>query len=108
MHSSQDAAVALREIESAEARSAMLHGYQRSASQLVLWGVLWVIGYGLNDVFPAYGRAIWAAIVPIWSDRGVYGPARYRSPVRLALWRRGGDADGISHRRRLRLAADRR
>ena len=70
MHSSQDAAVALREIETAEARSAMLHRYQRSAPQLVLWGVLWAIGYGLNDVFPTYGQAIWAAIVPIGAIAG--------------------------------------
>jgi hypothetical protein len=26
---------------------------------------LWVVGYGLNDLFPAHGQAIWAAIVPV-------------------------------------------
>jgi hypothetical protein len=62
--SPQDAAGALREIETAQIRSATLHGYERSAPQLLLWGVLWVVGYGLNDLFPAYGGAIWAAIVP--------------------------------------------
>ena len=65
MLSPQDAAGALRDIEAAQARSAQLHGYARSSPQLVLWGVLWVIGYGLNDFFPAYSGAIWGAVVPI-------------------------------------------
>src|SRR5260370_11571841 len=56
---------ALREIEAAQERSAKLHGYARSSPQLLLWGVLWVIGYGLNDFFPAYSGAIWSAVVPI-------------------------------------------
>lgn len=63
--SPQDAAGALREIEAAENRSAQLHGYERGSPQLILWGILWAIGYGLNDLFPSHGAAIWAAIVPI-------------------------------------------
>src|SRR5215475_9864111 len=63
--SPDDAAGALRDIEAAQAHSAKLHGYARSSPQLLLWGVLWVIGYGLQDLFPAYAGAIWGAIVPI-------------------------------------------
>jgi hypothetical protein len=63
--SPQDAASALRDIETTENRSAQLHGYERSSPQLLLWGVLWIVGYGLNDLFPTYGSAIWSAIVPI-------------------------------------------
>jgi hypothetical protein len=63
--SPQDAAVALHDIEAAQARSAKLHGYTRGSPQLLLWGVLWAIGYGLNDFFPAYSGAIWGAVVPI-------------------------------------------
>ena len=63
MPSPEDAATALRDIDSAQARSATLHGYARSSPHLILWGVLWVIGYGLNDLFPAYGGAIWAVII---------------------------------------------
>ena len=65
MPSPQDAAGALRDIEAAEARSEKLHGYARSSPQFLLWGVLWVIGYGLNDFFPAYSGTIWGAVVPI-------------------------------------------
>src|SRR5258708_10101695 len=63
--SPQDAAGALRDIEAAQARSAQLHGYARSSPQLLLWGVLWVIGYGLQDLLPAHAGAIWGAIVPV-------------------------------------------
>ena len=65
MLSPQDAATALQDIETAGARSARLYGYARSSPHLVLWGVLWAIAYGLNDVYPAHGRVIWAVTVPV-------------------------------------------
>src|SRR5258708_34449932 len=71
--SPQDAAGALRDIEAAQARSAQLHGYARSSPQLLLWGVLWVIGYGLNGFFPAYSGAILGAVVPIGLIAGFSG-----------------------------------
>jgi hypothetical protein len=54
--SPQDAAGALSDIETAQMRSAKLYGYARSSPQLLLWGVLWVVGYGLNDLLPILGR----------------------------------------------------
>src|SRR4051812_48530830 len=63
--SPQDASAALDDIARAEARSATLRGYQRAAPHLFLWGVLWAVGYGLTDVFPAHANAIWSVIVPI-------------------------------------------
>src|SRR5215468_8539173 len=70
--SPQDAATALRDIETAQMRSATLRGYARSSPHLVLWGVLWGIGYGLNDLYPGYGPAIWATLVPIGLVAGVF------------------------------------
>jgi hypothetical protein len=58
--SPQEAASALRDIESVQKRSETLRGYTRSSPHLVLWGILWVVGYGLTDLFPQYGRAIWS------------------------------------------------
>lgn len=87
--SPQDAAGALREIETAQARSATLHGYARSSPQLLLWGVLWMIGYGLNDLFPRHGGAIWAAIVPIGLIAGFVALRRAGSG---AGWRYGAVA----------------
>src|SRR5258707_14879961 len=64
MLSPQDAAGALRDIEAAQARSAKLHGYARSSPQLLLWGVLWAIGYGLKDFFPAHPGGLWGPVGP--------------------------------------------
>jgi len=87
--SPQDAAGALRDIEAAQARSAKLHGYARSSSQLLLWGVLWVIGYGLNDFFPAYSGAIWGTVVPIGM---ITGFAALRGAGHEVGWRYGAVA----------------
>jgi hypothetical protein len=65
--SPQDAAGALRDIEAAQARSAKLHGYARSAPQLLLWGVLWVIGCCLHFsplCFSSCGRSIRDTALP--------------------------------------------
>jgi hypothetical protein len=87
--SPQDAAGALRDIEAAQARSAKLHGYARSSPQLLLWGGLWVIGYGLNDFFPAYAGPIWSAVVPIGL---IGGFAALRGTGREVGWRYGAVA----------------
>jgi hypothetical protein len=63
--SSQDASAALRDIEDAEARSSMLRDYRNASPHLISWGVLWMVGYGLNDVFPMHGGAIWSVVVPV-------------------------------------------
>jgi hypothetical protein len=63
--SPQDASAALRDIEDAEARSAMLRAYRYTGPYLILWGALWAVGYGLTDFFPRQGAAIWSVVVPI-------------------------------------------
>jgi hypothetical protein len=69
--SPHDAALALRDIERAEARSATLDDYQRAAPHFLIWGVLWVVGYSLTDLYPRHVAAIWAVIVPIGIASGV-------------------------------------
>jgi hypothetical protein len=69
--SPQDATAALRDIDDAQARSAMLRGYQRAAPHFVIWGMIWAIGYGLTDFAPRYGNAVWAVLVPIGLLAGV-------------------------------------
>src|SRR5262245_41730570 len=43
--SPQDASAALDDIARVEARSATLRSYQGAAPYLILWGVLWAVGY---------------------------------------------------------------
>jgi hypothetical protein len=87
--SPQEAASALRDIESAQKRSETLRGYTRSSPHLVLWGILWMVGYGLTDVFPQNGRAIWAVITAIGV---VAGFAATRRDDHAAGWRYGAVA----------------
>jgi hypothetical protein len=61
----QDAAAALLDIEQVQARSATLHGYRRAAPHFMIWGVLWVVGYTLNDFLPMHTGAIWTVVTPL-------------------------------------------
>lgn len=63
--SPQDASAALHDIEQAQTRSAMLRDYQHAAPHLIVWGVLWAVGYGLTNFFPAQANAVWAVVIPI-------------------------------------------
>ena len=87
--SPHEAASALRDIESAQNRSETLRRYALSSPHLVLWGILWVVGYGLTDLFPPYGRAIWTVIVAIGV---VAGFAAMRQRDHGAGWRYGAVA----------------
>lgn len=52
--SQTEAAEALRDISQAERRSSAAYGYRLAAPHLILWGVVWFIGYGLT-----YARVSW-------------------------------------------------
>lgn len=52
-----DAAHALHDIEAVSRHSAAALYYQRAAPHLILWGVIWVLGYGATYLWPA---AWWA------------------------------------------------
>jgi hypothetical protein len=82
--SPQDAAAALNDIEAAEARSAMLSDYRHASPHLIAWGVLWMVGYGLNDVFPMHAGAVWSVVVPVGLIADV---AAMRGARRNAAWR---------------------
>ena len=81
--SPQEAAQALHEIERAQNRSALLRGYAGGAPYLLLWSVLWAVGYGLTYLMPARSAAIWAVIVGIGALAGI-----------VFLWRTKGSASG--------------
>lgn len=81
--SPQDASAALRDIAQAEARSTTLRDYQHAAPHLIVWGVLWAVGYGLTNFFPAHGNAIWAVVIPI----GVLADLAAMRGARPGTWR---------------------
>lgn len=55
----------LRDIAAVEFRSARAYGYQRASPYLILWGVLWAVGYGVTAAVPPRATAVWAATVTI-------------------------------------------
>ena len=57
-----EAATALRDIADTDARSRALRGYRDGARQLLLWGVIWITGYGATGVW-GQGRMIWPPLV---------------------------------------------
>jgi hypothetical protein len=63
--SSDEAAAALSDIAKTEIRSSRAYRYRQASPNLIVWGALWAGGYGLTDVWPHRGAAIWIAIVPI-------------------------------------------
>jgi hypothetical protein len=77
----EEASAALRDIEHAERHSAALYGYRRASPHLILWGAIWIAGYGANYFRPNAWIA-WLALVPIgiaasfWIDRGRAKSAR--------------------------------
>ncbi len=46
--SSQEASAALASIDQTERRAAVLKGYESGAPHLFLWGLIWIVGYGLG------------------------------------------------------------
>src|SRR5580704_8683342 len=63
--SPNQAADTLQALAATERRSAHAYGYLQASPDLILWGVLWVVGYGLTDVWPRRAAAIWIAIITI-------------------------------------------
>jgi hypothetical protein len=80
-----EAAEALQSIATAESRSATLRRYRGAAPHLILWGVLWALGYGLTQLMPARGAAIWAVIVVVGLAAGTM--TMFRKGARPAAWR---------------------
>jgi magnesium-transporting ATPase (P-type) len=60
--SQTEAAEALRDISTTERRSFSAYGYKSAAPQLILWGVLWFLGYSGTYLVPPYTNWIWLAV----------------------------------------------
>ncbi|RAK57896.1 hypothetical protein [Phenylobacterium deserti] len=61
--SKSEAALALSDIEKTTARAGVQRGYRIMGPILVLWGVIWAIGYGAMGVLPISNwGAVWAVL----------------------------------------------
>ncbi len=69
--SPEQATHALRDIETAESRSRELRGYQEASPHFILWGVIWVIGYGATGLWPEAAKWLWPALTACGAVAGV-------------------------------------
>jgi hypothetical protein len=67
----REAAEALADIERTQRHSATLRGYRGSAPHLILWGVLWAIGYGLTDLMPMRAGVVWTIVTLVGLSAGM-------------------------------------
>jgi hypothetical protein len=58
----QEAADALQDIARTQHRASVLRGYERGGPHLILWGLIWVLGYGTCDLAPALANPAWLAL----------------------------------------------
>lgn len=85
--SQQEAAQALKDITRTERRSVSLQGYQMTWPHLVLWGFIWIVGYGAMAAHVTWPY-LWLALSCVGSAGSFaigYGFARGRS--KGADWR---------------------
>lgn len=60
--STQEAADTLRDIARTQHHASVLRGYEKGAPHLILWGLIWAIGYGTSDLAPALANPAWLVL----------------------------------------------
>lgn len=60
--SPQQAAEALQAVAQTQQRSSILRGYEYGAPHFLLWGCIWVVGFGCTELFAAQVGRIWLAL----------------------------------------------
>jgi hypothetical protein len=90
-----DAELALQDIAQTAHSSARLYGYRRASPHLILWGVIWVIGYG-KDFFLGNSPLAW----PLLTLLGALGSAwlvwrMARDGAEQGAWRYGATAFAV-------------
>ena len=89
---SNEAAQTLRDITQTERRSANAYGYNTASPHLMLWGVIWMIGYGIDYARPQWS-AVWVPLVVIGSVGSFWIGWRMRlGTARRSDWRHGATA----------------
>lgn len=63
--SPSEAAETLRDITAVQTHSQRAYAYREASPHLLIWGVLWAVGYGLTAALPRHGDAIWIAVITI-------------------------------------------
>jgi hypothetical protein len=97
--STDQAAEKLKEIDRTSRRSALAYSYAHASPHLILWGFVWMVGYGGSDFYPHYAGLLWSVLSLIGflgsvaigracrrEDHPYSGIKRYSSLRYLATW----------------------
>ena len=60
--SAQQANEALRDLVQTQHRASVQRGYESSAPHFILWGIIWILGYGGSDLLPAHAGLLWLVL----------------------------------------------
>jgi hypothetical protein len=89
--SPEQAREALHDVEQTTRRSATVYGYESMAPFLILWGAIWVVAYGTNDLAPrAIGQWAWPVLGMVGWVASMFIGARRKgqSATDAGLWLR--------------------
>ena len=64
---SKEAAETLSDVERASRRSGRAYGYSKASPHLILWGLIWIVGYSATDLYPYLANYIWPGLVLLGS-----------------------------------------
>ena len=85
--SQAEAQDALRDIQRTGRASATSYGYRHGAPHLFIWGVVWILGYGLTWLRPQYG-ATWPVLIVAGSIASFWVGWKYRAAkAKVYDWR---------------------
>ncbi|BAT61582.1 hypothetical protein GJW-30_1_04141 [Variibacter gotjawalensis] len=85
--SPNQASQALDQISATEAKSSKLYGYSRGAPHLIVWGIVWLVGFGLTAIFPASAALIWSIVTPLGIAAGFIVGRRHDAESGPYDWR---------------------
>jgi hypothetical protein len=68
--SPEQAREALREIEQTRQRSHELGVYRHGGPILLIWGVIWIVGFALSAVAPKHATVVWLALTLMGAAAG--------------------------------------
>jgi hypothetical protein len=77
--SSHEAQASLAEAAQAGRRSAQLYAYSKASPYLVMWGIIWVLGYGGTGLSPHNADLIWGVLIVAGLLGGAYIGSRSKS-----------------------------
>jgi len=86
--SPKEAAHTLSDVERAARRSGQAYGYRKASPHLILWGLIWIVGYAGTDLHPEYANVIWLTLSVLGSAGSFFLGYRDR-PAHAPVYRNG-------------------